>query len=456
MNSLPEELICKVIEPLAYHPSHGFDSVWHQQLKFRWVSDELRSLSLINQQIRRICLPLLFAYARVSVLKKLEAHDYSSQSPLSLTKHLWLNFKEFEVSDSENFSLLRDALPQLGHLSWVDMTGVQAPSGALLDMIQKYSASTVIVAGIQSLPRNRAFLDLSRITVLDADHPQSHTPRSVPASSSAQTPNVCRLHSSGCDRVHQVYRGLRELHFHLVDVSPMPWFLAFTSNHPLLSTLVFNFFDRNVVGFHHLPFLHSFVENSHQVEPGKFCVVQLILIRTCLTTDSSITRPFQGWHVSEMEITICSSPIEILALISASLPRLNRLSILLRTGHDCEYEFDELINVLGRFRSLQGIDSGGLFSFVRELPSTEQLPDLLRPVDLDTLMAKVQSRVHRFASCIALAVSSLQSFSIMEENFPIHDYTCGLYADLDVRSSDRKVTGQLFRFGTLDREWSLE
>ncbi|KAF5390446.1 hypothetical protein D9757_005293 [Collybiopsis confluens] len=130
---------------------------------------------------------------------------------------------------------------------------------------------------------------------------------------------------------HQVYRGLRELRFELDDVSPMPWFSAFSSNHPLLRRLVFNF---------------NADPNPH----------------------SSVIKVFHDHTVTGL---------------------LNLLSIFL-DGHNFEYELDELINVMGLFRSLREIHSTGLFSefIIRESPFTEPLSDLLRPVDLDTVAVK--------------------------------------------------------------------
>ncbi|KAF5390379.1 hypothetical protein D9757_005302 [Collybiopsis confluens] len=341
--SVPEELLRQIIESLAYLPAYSQDLPSDFQVKR--VTSQLRSLSLVDKQMRRICLPFLFASLIFS--------------------------SDCRFSDFENFSVIRELLSKFKYLSCVDLTSVGTLSGELLNTIYNYgSMATVLVAQFSSLPSDIAALDLSKIVVLNGDCFRDPIRADSLASLCIQ---IITLQVNSFDEEHfqhQIYRGVRtlDLQNHL---SSMAWFPVFASNHPLLSRLVLNYGTE----YHpSLPFLHSFAEMSRQLGRNKFRLEQLVLTRAP-PSSASLSSPamlFQDWRVSQVTVFIQSSSIETLSLISTSFPNIDSLIIRFRmTRHDepeldLEYDLDDLVNVFSRFRSLRTIQSTNLFSLVRQ------------------------------------------------------------------------------------------
>ncbi|KAF5390391.1 hypothetical protein D9757_005228 [Collybiopsis confluens] len=447
---LPEELLCKIIESFAYLPQSLLDDT-PPDFEFKCVSSELRSLSMVDKRIRRVCLPFLFAYVRVRDAEQLEGRDYSNPCILDLIKHVHLLYAW--SGNSQDLSLLRDTLPQLKHLSCIDLTHnplwinlTNGGESALIGTVLDHSSSMVLIKSFWLLPRDTPIaIDLSKIVVLRGEY--SSNPIRPSASSCAYVSELDVLGDDQTDFWLYVYRGLRLLRLY-DHTSSMAWFPAFTSDHPFLSHVVFNYDIEHNFRHHSLPFLDSFVDMSRQIGPENFTLQYLILTRTRshpLSASSLDTMPFRNWHVSKLGIFICSSSVEVLSLISTSFPHLDELSICFEPTHPAEidlgYDLDDLIRLLARFRSLRTIYSRNLFSLVRS-----PFGELVNPVDLDTqtLGAQAERRVHQYASRIALAVPSLLEFSIEETSFPVHgSVTWPLDGWLSVASGDGKVSGAL-------------
>ncbi|KAF5390423.1 hypothetical protein D9757_005237 [Collybiopsis confluens] len=435
---LPEELLLRVIEDLAYLPDPYDLSKWPPELRFNSVSQELLFLSSASKQIRRICLPFLFAYVPFRDPESLSRHrDYFNTSVLDLIRRvqntssiLVIRFDLREDLDPlRNSSILRETLPRLKNLSCIDLRFANALGVPFLNAVRNY---TVLVRSFSVLPADDlASLDLSKISIFagDVSFFTDHLPSSSPRSpfKSISCLDVGKADLVGDSFGNQVYRGLHSL-IYCNEIPLMKWLPAFTANHPFLFEIRSHYDPIDDPDDHRVPCFDGFVENARQaqVDYCKFDIPQYTLTRT--SPSSGFPKPiqiaFQGWYLSDLHIRIWESTIQILTLVAGSFPNLGSLD--LHFGHtslgglDLEYDPDEVNNILASFHSLTDLRSTNMFSHLR-LPSS--LISTMEP-DIDpsppnetsgTVWKGVQWKVRRYAPRIALAVPSLKSMFISED-----------------------------------------
>ncbi|KAF5390455.1 hypothetical protein D9757_005312 [Collybiopsis confluens] len=142
MDLLPEELLHFIVKSLAYRPSPPESEFPEFQLKY--PSLELKSLSLVNKKLRRICIPLLFAYLYINDSEeKLRVLADSSGPHLEFLRMLELGAAVYEAQD---ISALNDLLPQTKRLSVVKF-GSWTALAECLSTIHKSNPSITILVG---------------------------------------------------------------------------------------------------------------------------------------------------------------------------------------------------------------------------------------------------------------------------------------------------------------------
>ncbi|KIK52302.1 hypothetical protein GYMLUDRAFT_77894 [Collybiopsis luxurians FD-317 M1] len=462
MLSLPDELLQNIVEigaylpqPMDYMPPE-FDD--HPEIGSKRPSSELRSLSLVNRRIRQICLPLLFAYLRISrhssAKKFYEEHCLVPSPCPKLTRMLSLYgwcFRNRSDADMicrllpflEGVTSVRVELPEDEHLDAAILQSFQqhptltivvnarAPSFYSLDRWVSLSVLNVVVEQFYfsyntlsfraDVSRTYGAFELKRVTFYNHEFPLEN---SLPLPQ---------------------FNGLSELTLFIDSRGPtaFSWLASFMSAHPQLRKL---WIRNDSSGMHNLfdtpSFLRPLVEHFAFREQRRFGISSLGLSK--IATGSS-----QEWHVTGLTLVAKlhwilnnSLLLETLSLVSSSFPAVELLALNLANYQEI-VPIDQFAAVLARFSFLRvlhlydifkqfSFDRGGNLEVQREVNMNDQH---------EVGAAVTKNNVLRCTSCIAKEVPSLEAFYVSEQFYGVDNqlHKGWLY----VVGAERKAEGEL-------------
>ncbi|KAF5390456.1 hypothetical protein D9757_005313 [Collybiopsis confluens] len=219
----------------------------------------------------------------------------------------------------------------------------------------------------------------------------------------------------------QDYKDLRmitiDIRSKLLHDSPftISWFSEISSYYPNLHKIQFVVYSDGDLNLRCLPFLTSFIERSRHQQLEDITLKELAISR------ASRPSSCQDFYVSKVTVVAQPSLIEHLSVLSASFQDTEKLTIQSTQNNRFEYDIDDLINALARFKSLQLLRSWDLFRLlVRNKP--EVLPFTPFPPLESTLSPKrvgveAEYWVYWFVNQIALSVPSLQVLRVDENGY---------------------------------------
>ncbi|KAF9048168.1 hypothetical protein BDP27DRAFT_690901 [Rhodocollybia butyracea] len=323
LTTLPEELLYPIVEYIAYKPR-----LPHERSKFRRVSFELRSLSVVDHQLRRICLPFLLA--NICIRTKIGAErlqDFCSMSSLcpNFTKVLKLGRRSFR--HGEMTEVTRKTLPSLKRLSTIDLEEFDAINVTFLKAILEHPivSSVLVKRAGQHLLDSFLQLNMSKFVLYSVDL------QPTLEAWLAQGTRLLSLDVYGPEQLDEEFglrkfEGIEVLNL-FVDLRPVSfsWLPRFSSIHPHLRQIWINNHARK--GFPALSFLQSLVEESRKKGISEdYRITRVGLGRA--------TSESQEWHVNGLTIAATSSTREILTLIASSFPALEVLGLDLPAHHE--------------------------------------------------------------------------------------------------------------------------
>ncbi|KAF9067498.1 hypothetical protein BDP27DRAFT_1403787 [Rhodocollybia butyracea] len=365
---LPEEILYVVVSYLVSNPRF----IERKSLDPHWRYDRSRSklvsLSLANSQLRRICMPILFAYIEVrglyGDLEKLTSHCVANQAFASCIKTI-----DYYCYNPDKIDTLRHLFARLNNLSHFILNQVVLDK-SLLDTVRRHSAPTVILAShsltskalsvvnTESLPD--AILDYARIYDEEGEALLvKHLEFGIKVKCLTILPKLLYKSFGLCQ-----FRGLCELELWLasspVDIS---WLPEFIDGHPLLHKIRFS--NSHVWNMNKtIPFILPFIE-AIETEG----IVNTLELKAFSVTRNKQTAPsmtdLSGWHVTGLWLCITEwSSGRILQLANSVFPHISTLTIgnPLPAISSSRINTEELATLLRLFSSLQYVNFQYLFT----------------------------------------------------------------------------------------------
>lgn len=339
---LPEELLDIVVSYLAYRLEPQLSQP--PELRPERVTSDILSLSLVNRQLRRICLPFLFLH-----IKNFEdAKQLGEQCSLKLllvesAKYVLLCclcsmvlianprtliLDSFQSRSEEGHKILCQSLPHIKHLSYVDITGSEITAALLSALCEHPSVSTILVRSTHDLPKGSTALDLSKVVIKGSGLINPGDTFLVPWLERGAKVSQLLIRKPELltdDFGLRSFSGLSELDLLLGDIPVMvSWLPQFSSAHPYLKKIRFIDDYKHYFGHNTLPFISSFIEEvCNKQLCDAYSITRLAISRTTLSSTSVVSS--QEWRVTGVTIVIKSSLIEILSLLHSSFPEIQTL-----------------------------------------------------------------------------------------------------------------------------------
>ncbi|KAF9073634.1 hypothetical protein BDP27DRAFT_1417105 [Rhodocollybia butyracea] len=184
MESLPDELLHKTVDYIAYAPEYDEQRVaWFRTPS----SDQVIALSVVSHRLRRISLPFLFAYVFIDSTVKAERRDWCNAYPslskliqyvvylphflisLSLSDSRMIQFNGvsfYQDTEAELSKLWCDLLSALDGLLCIEVGRYSRLNTAILQALHDHpTLSKIIIASFQDLPQEVSLDDLSSIII---------------------------------------------------------------------------------------------------------------------------------------------------------------------------------------------------------------------------------------------------------------------------------------------------
>ncbi|KAF9067285.1 hypothetical protein BDP27DRAFT_1328984, partial [Rhodocollybia butyracea] len=379
------ELLHPIVEYIAYKPRLPYE-------RFRRVSSELRSLSVVDHRLRRICLPFLFA--NICIRTKTDAErlqDFCSISPLcsNFTKVLKLGRSSFRRPETAE-AMMKSLLPSLTRLSTVDLEEFDNSNINFLKAILEHSSVSSVLVGRpeKRLLDSSILLDMSKF-VLSAENFQPTLETWL-----AQGTRLLSLNVYGPKQLDEEFglkkfEGLEVLNL-FVDLClvSFSWLPRFSSSHPCLHQLWLTDVLRK--GLPDLSFIRSLVEESREQN---------------FSEDYRIKRVGLGRATSR----------GILTLITSSFPALE-VSELDLSVHDSGCSTNEVLSALAHFSSLRTLslshDFGRLFFGCNDICQPIHLVNEYDTIQMLTRYA--EAAVLAYISRLARSLTGLESCFIFD------------------------------------------
>ncbi|KAJ3824814.1 hypothetical protein F5880DRAFT_1505945 [Lentinula raphanica] len=443
---LPNELLHFIIEYIAYDPILP-DSPSHS-LTFLYTSPELLALSVANWQLRRICLPLLFANIRMGYTKNIRKLKEHIVLLSRYTKFLLLDEKFdhpaslFETGEQ----MLCQILPQFEHLRYVELR-CSDKTVLYRAILAHPKVTSVLVYDLP--PESMHDLDLSKV-ILDSHPLYSSTSDAHFESCLKHGMKVMELHLFRSEILTpgfelKTFPGLMKIE--LTDFLPASydWLSVLSSNHSTLNELWLSDIHKGDLTRRTPPFISSFLKESQQSNLQKSLKVEEIgLCRT------GAQFP-QGSYIMGLTLNIASiSLIDILTLVASSFPKLEALTLCPHSdpAPKATYHFNDIATVLRQFLCLRSLSLEDPFRILNFGNDESFIP--IRPVDsssvIDVIYARAETGVLWYASRIAKEVKSLDAIHFDESGFT-HDgqESWYLFGWLHVLNGNRDVGGTIRR-----------
>ncbi|KAJ3769165.1 hypothetical protein FB446DRAFT_748933 [Lentinula raphanica] len=416
---LPNELFHSIVDFIAYKPIlPDSSSLPDSRSLLKSASPELLALSVADWQLRRICLPFLFANLtlwRITDANRLEEHlALCSQ----FTKSLNIG-PEGGVSETVKHIIIQN-LPRLKQLSEVQLRSSRRNTGLLRALLVHPGVKSIL---IRDLPdKSMCDADLSKVilnpygffTVFPSEY-EEFLDRGMRLLCLRFAEPLLIDQSLGS----RVFSGLEEIQMRMgstgqyVSFSFLPVLLT---THPNLKKLwihddaQLSYFTR-----HAPPFIASFAEASQGLDLKK--AFHIIDIGLCRSPGQSSNE----WSVMGLTLkttTASASLIEILSLVASSFPQLEvlRLDVM---KHKPTYHINDLTTVFQQFLSLKTLYLLGVYDRL-DFGSNQELP-YVHEVDftdaLDVLCARAETGLLWFISKVAREARSLDMIYLSDDGY---------------------------------------
>ncbi|KAJ3713096.1 hypothetical protein C8R42DRAFT_299126 [Lentinula raphanica] len=450
---LPEEILHSIVEYSVSYPP----TTQPQLLELHWkhTRTTLVPLSLASSQLRRICMPFLFAYVEVrgahGELEKLR--DRCNEN-----KFFALSIRTFDYFcySPRQIDVLHDLLLQCTNLSQLILNEGVYIDKPLLNAISQHRVNNVVVASWKSL--SSKCLDqlgpssLSQIT-LNSIRLRSQTTDFVNYLHSGMqircltlpiSPN--ELNMTNYSSLNNFkFSGLRELELWLNVAPDLSWLSDFIDAHPLLERVRFSSVLVEWNASRDVPFILPFVDAL--VEEGLFDSLQLkgfSISRTPGTSNTADSLPssksYHGWNVAGLWFCFTKwSSGRLLHLVHSIFPDISVLTVEAPTPNSNRTYMDseQFINALQQFRSLRTVNlvymfRGLTFDNSDDLTYKADTPHMLSnvhrrypghlglrstisyPTEAKQADIELEAALVRFASRIAQRVPTVGNFIIQE------------------------------------------
>ncbi|KAJ3772238.1 hypothetical protein FB446DRAFT_788899 [Lentinula raphanica] len=444
--SLPNELLHSITEYIAYKPRPPNSGTTGSLV--RRASPELLALSVANWQLRRVCLPFLFANLRIRHVEDAQklVDDLSLFS--RLTKTLAINHITYVTIMGDR--ILSQLLPQLEKLWRIELRSCRDRPTLLRAILAQPTVTSVLV--YQLPDKSMCNDDLSKL-ILDRQC-------SVEVFSPAFEKYLNRGMRLGCldiDDANSVgsldelmASKLKEVRIHLFWAIPASFsFLsALSSTRSTLQELWLlddgNYGHR--LDSHIPPFLSSFIGISQEQNLRQSFTVTSVGVRRATGQFS------QEWIVIGLTVQTTydssGSLIRILALIASSFPKLEYLTFDCN-GHGARYHVNELAKSFGHFSCLRTLFLDKVYKQL-DFGDDSFLPPALRVNPMhatwEIRCSRAEAGLSWFASWVAKEGKSLDAIHISDKGDEIFNEEdsspeWNIRAWFCVVNSNRDITG---------------
>ncbi|KAJ3772214.1 hypothetical protein FB446DRAFT_737242, partial [Lentinula raphanica] len=463
--SLPVELLISIIafvrfpelDPTDDWPFNGYSSV--------------SSLSMVNWQLRQICLPFLFETISINSRSRIEKFEANLALSSKLTKTLIIE----ECYDTTLSETPIRYLQDLKQLLYVELEGCSPAPAVLLRAILAHP--TVRTVRVRALPDFESMQtdDLSKIILYYPSPDLAFSPGFDKFLNRGMKLTHLSLDVDGTPREYQLISkllpGIQSITVFLYDdpmiILPLQLFNTLSSTQSTLTELQLDF-DCGLGGslapdltYHIMPFISSCIKESHWQD-----LLQLVTIDRVLL----VRRKGQSsheWYVEGLNAQTTISLIEALTLVASSCPELKVLNFSLKVWNfslnpDVDFRatdhIDDVVTVLKQFPSLKELCLCNVLERLDFGPTTYLPP--LRDVDrtdaLDILLAHAETAILQYASQVARAVRTLVTLTVWEFGYEgpwLENWNrWNLKGSLHVANSNRDISGKLFRSTSPSRD----
>ncbi|KAJ3711038.1 hypothetical protein EV361DRAFT_937018 [Lentinula raphanica] len=443
--SLPNEILETIIHDIAYIPNSNSSS-W-----FKFSTNELRVLSVVNWRLRHLCLPFLFANIKVTDAEKLEK-DLAFLSKFTRTMIISPLTAVNETEDQ----LLARFLPQFKHLSHVQLRDESFGRTASLRTVLAQPAITSVL--VEKLPdQSMCNDDLSKVILEWIDHFKAFSPWLQPYLNRGMRVNSLEIFELGdldevaSRSVFPILSGLREIQMHMRNKPVPSLFLSkLLSTHSTFNELWLRLYPQ-LSYVHDTPaFISSFVQESQRQSFIEFFAFKHVGFRRDFIGQSS-----HEWYV--MDLTLDTIPantslVEMLARLASSFPKLEKLTLDLNR-HQGSYPINDLAPVFGHFsKSLGTLYLLGV-NLRLEYRNTE-FPPLIRtagPTNADdAMLTRVETGLLWFASWVARETRNLNYIfttdTVLRSGSQLrHGESWCILGSFPVKSGNRDIVGSIQR-----------
>ncbi|KAE9409263.1 hypothetical protein BT96DRAFT_1012842 [Gymnopus androsaceus JB14] len=392
---LPEELLQAVVEHLAKPQfiERGLD-----RIRWKYARNGLISLSMANHQWRRICIPFLFAYVRVSMIrdeiKKLIADCTTNNGFATSIRTLVLEY--FSLS---SINMIYSLLPHLINLSQFHLEGNKIDL-ALLTAINSHPTLTTVLLnasygrGFLELPSQSAPLDLSKVVLKGA---------LFDLNTSIQSLNSYL--SRGMEVTRVLFGTLSPKPLYNDSPSVLPWLVDFVQIHPSLKKITFfNHHATKLLTASTVPFMSQFlVKINSDGLSDTIRLTMYAITRSGPSSQPSARDPFRDWHVSG--IFLCFSQWSAGRVLHAAHSLLPDVSVLTIRSENVQIDAKELFISLCRFSSLRVVS-------LEELGKSWEVD-----FSKSTTVADLGASIIVHASRMMKQIPTVEAFFIQQDSF---------------------------------------
>ncbi|KAJ3972806.1 hypothetical protein EV361DRAFT_903663 [Lentinula raphanica] len=444
--SLPNELLESIVAYIAHTPRRP-DS--RSKSLFKCASPELLALSVANWQLRRVCLPFLFANIKLRDEMEVQKAEKFLALFSKFTKILVI--KPLCYTEDR---IIAQMLPQFEQLSEVELRRCRRRTDLLRSIIAHHTVTSVLIDDFPD-PFTMSNYDLSKVVLNRKKYSGAISPELKNFLDNGMTIIRLELHKPDSELIIQlgsrIFPRLEEI---LIVMGTIPvsffWLPVLSSTHPTLKKFW-------LIGGHREwffnvesapPFLSALIQKSQQQKlEDHFFIEEVGLCR-------NIGQSLQEWNVIGLTLTTIFAStflLEILTLIASVFPQLESLTLKLN-AHEGMYDIGDLCSVIARFSSLRVVYFHKVFDRLNFGHEIVKITPSHRHIDVTDPVGYWRTRAKRglflFTSRLAKQVKTLDSIHIsdMGYNHDDSDNRIGpwyLTGWLHVLNGNRAIGGRL-------------
>ncbi|KAJ7590568.1 hypothetical protein C8J56DRAFT_933247 [Mycena floridula] len=335
--SFPEEILHQVVLFLVDDADHGYNP--YPFSLFHHASSDIFALSLVNRQVRRICLPFLFSYIKCQSCEELEKLEreclVNSAFPVFIRILDVRHIERIDANPSQ-YAIIRDTLvrllPSLESLVWLELGTITMTSPLVTAIDTHPTLKTAAIFCLPRLPSRVPFpelpvnldkLLLHGIGSADSEHLAIVQHRNI---------HVRSLYLDlSLPLIEARIPGLHELtlgDFGDTSDEQLDQFHAFVARHPSLATVNVNAIAQWSQCKTIRPHLSTFVQavEAHSLNTS-IDLLRITLESPTKSMKSDFKKGFDGWEVIKMTLRVISSFVETMSLTAAMFPKLVSLEL---------------------------------------------------------------------------------------------------------------------------------